>query len=157
MRACDGGEHAVGDGLTPGERRANDMGAPKQAQDADVVLPIDQGKRLWEGLSINMPGSREGALAYSWQRSAQHSGNRVTRGSGRDAMMAGLLTARRRGLAGLPSNASYVCALTGVCPLQVRCNSPAGGHEDWPPGRHDVHWVGCSDESLMEQHRGLFS
>ena len=30
-------------------------------------------------------------------------------------------------------------------------------HEDWPSGRHDVHWVGCSDEPVMEQHRGLFS
>ena len=26
-----------------------------------------------------------------------------------------------------------------------------------PSGRHDVRWVGCSDEPLMEQHRWLVS
>ena len=35
-------------------------GAPKQAQDADAA--DRPGKRLWEGFSFNMPGSREGRL-----------------------------------------------------------------------------------------------
>ena len=42
---------------------ANDMaGAPKEAQDADVVLPIDLENVYGEGFSFNMPGSREGRL-----------------------------------------------------------------------------------------------
>ena len=40
--------------------------------------------------------------------------------------------------------------------LLVRCDGSARAHEDRPSGRHDVHWVGCSDVPLMEQHRELF-
>ena len=42
---------------------ANDMaGAPKQAQDSNVVLPIDLENAYGRAFSINMLGSREGRL-----------------------------------------------------------------------------------------------
>ena len=74
---------------------ANDMvGAPEQAQDADVVPPIDLENAYGRAFrSTCLEAAR--ALARSWQRSAQHNGDRATRGFGRDAMMAGLVTVRR--------------------------------------------------------------
>ena len=71
-------------------RWANDMAmAPKECQDAGVVLPIDLEKPAEEPFD-QRTGKRRGVL-----RSARHNGNPATRGSGSDATMAGLLTARR--------------------------------------------------------------
>ena len=45
-----------------------------------------------------------------------------------------------------------------VCPFsKPDAKAQQGITRIGPSGRHDFHRVGCSDESLMEQHRGLFS
>ena len=61
---------------------------PKVGQDADVVLPIDLENAYGRVFEECLP-------AFSLLRFVRHTGNPVTRGSGSDATMVGLLTARR--------------------------------------------------------------
>ena len=103
---------------------------PKRHMDADVVLPIDLENAYGRACrSTCLEAARGAGPQLAAICAARWNGNCATRGSGRDATMAGLLRARRGEAGRVPSCASYVCAWTGVCP-QVRCNSPAGGHED---------------------------
>ena len=74
---------------------ASDMAvAPKEGQDADVVLPIDLETPMAEVFD-QRAWKRRGVPALSLLRFARHNGNPATRGSGSDATMDGLLTARR--------------------------------------------------------------
>ena len=76
---------------------ANDMAVvPKEGQDADVVLPIDLGKRLRQRFSINVLGSGEESLPAA---GCDMCGHLATRGSGNHATRAfwQLMTVRLRG------------------------------------------------------------
>ena len=74
---------------------ANDMAVtPKVGQDADAVLPIDLENacgRTFRSTCLEAARSACPQLAAT----VRHNWNPVTRGSGRDATMAGPLTARR--------------------------------------------------------------
>ena len=105
----------------------NDMaGAPKQAQDADVVLPIDLENAHGRAFRSTCLEAARGTCpqlaaicAAQWEPCDTRFWQRCE--------VAGLLTAQR-GVAGMvPEVCKLCCAWVGVCPLQVRCNSSAGG------------------------------